>query len=124
VRRDFEWGQSIGGDKIALPPTIAVLDGDPWSLLCNVGVPGVPPPSANHAGYALHTSNQLRRPIERAHRAGTKVGICGQAPSNYSDFAAFLVETGIDSISLNSDSLVSATQVVAAAERNLGRSGK
>ena len=32
--------------------------------------------------------------IERAHRAGTKVGICGQAPSNYPDFAAFLVETG------------------------------
>jgi pyruvate, water dikinase len=49
--------------------------------------------------------------IERAHRAGTKVGICGQAPSNYPDFAAFLVETGIDSISLNPDSFVSATQI-------------
>ena len=52
--------------------------------------------------------------IERAHRCGTKVGICGQAPSNYPDFAAFLVETGIDSISLNPDSFIATVQVVAA----------
>ncbi len=44
--------------------------------------------------------------IERAHRAGRKVGICGQAPSDYPDFAAFLVEQGIDSISLNPDSVL------------------
>lgn len=62
--------------------------------------------------------------IERAHRCGTKVGICGQAPSNYPDFAAFLVETGIDSISLNPDSFVATTQLVAATEQILGRSGK
>jgi pyruvate, water dikinase len=59
--------------------------------------------------------------IERAHRAGTKVGICGQAPSNYPDFAAFLVEAGIDSISLNPDSFVSTAKFVAARERELGR---
>ncbi len=58
--------------------------------------------------------------IERAHRAGTKVGICGQAPSNYPDFAAFLVETGIDSISLNPDSFIAATRTVAATEQRLG----
>ncbi len=57
--------------------------------------------------------------IKRAHRMGTKVGICGQAPSNYPDFAAFLVEAGIDSISLNPDSFVSTTQFVAAKEREL-----
>jgi pyruvate,water dikinase len=44
--------------------------------------------------------------IESAHRAGSKVGICGQAPSDYPDFAAWLVELGIDSISLNPDSVL------------------
>jgi pyruvate,water dikinase len=43
--------------------------------------------------------------IDRAHRAGRKVGICGQAPSDHPDFAAFLVDAGIDSISLTPDSL-------------------
>ena len=62
--------------------------------------------------------------IERAHRCGTKVGICGQAPSNYPEFAAFLVQTGIDSISLNPDSFVATTQFVAATEKTLGRAGK
>jgi pyruvate,water dikinase len=41
--------------------------------------------------------------IEVAHAHGKKVGICGQAPSDYPDFAAFLVERGIDSLSLNAD---------------------
>ncbi len=44
--------------------------------------------------------------IDGAHRAGIKVGICGQAPSNYSEFAQFLVEKRINSISLNPDSFV------------------
>jgi pyruvate,water dikinase len=44
--------------------------------------------------------------IETAHHSDTKVGICGQAPSDYPDFAAFLVKAGIDSISLNPDSVV------------------
>jgi len=43
--------------------------------------------------------------IDRAHKAGRKVGICGQAPSDHPDFAEFLVEAGIDSISLTPDSL-------------------
>jgi pyruvate,water dikinase len=41
--------------------------------------------------------------IRVAHARGRKVGICGQAPSDYADFAAFLVEQGIDSLSLNAD---------------------
>ena len=49
--------------------------------------------------------------VEKAHRAGRKVGICGQAPSDYPDFAEYLVSLGIDSISLNP------TSVVALAER-------
>ncbi|NWG20710.1 MAG: phosphoenolpyruvate synthase [Chloroflexi bacterium] len=44
--------------------------------------------------------------IATAHRYGRKVGICGQAPSDYPDFAAFLVSEGIDSISLSPDAVV------------------
>ncbi|MES2122547.1 MAG: phosphoenolpyruvate synthase [Chlamydiota bacterium] len=44
--------------------------------------------------------------IETAHHYQKKVGICGQAPSDFPDFAAFLVEAGIDSMSLNPDSVV------------------
>jgi len=47
----------------------------------------------------------IRMVVEAAHRKERKVGICGQAPSDYPDFAAFLAEIGIDSISLNPDSL-------------------
>jgi pyruvate,water dikinase len=55
--------------------------------------------------------------IERAHAVGAKVGICGQAPSTYPEFARFLVEHRIDSISLNPDSFVATLEHVAAAER-------
>ena len=54
--------------------------------------------------------------IEKAHGAGIKVGICGQAPRNYPEFAAFLVAHHIDSISLNPDSFISTVRAVAAAE--------
>lgn len=58
--------------------------------------------------------------IQRAHASGIKVGICGQAPSNHPEFARFLVEQGIDSISLNPDSFVAAARVVAASEEAPG----
>ncbi|MCG3203682.1 MAG: Phosphoenolpyruvate synthase [Elusimicrobia bacterium] len=48
----------------------------------------------------------IREVIEKAHKKNRKVGICGQAPSDYPDFAEFLVRAGIDSISLNPDSIV------------------
>jgi pyruvate,water dikinase len=54
--------------------------------------------------------------IRKAHAAGRKVGICGEAPSNHPDFAAFLVECGIDSISLNPDGFAAAARRVAEAE--------
>jgi pyruvate, water dikinase len=57
--------------------------------------------------------------IEAAHAAGRKVGICGQAPSDYPDFAAFLVERSIDSISLSPDALVRTTRRVLEAEARL-----
>jgi pyruvate,water dikinase len=59
--------------------------------------------------------------ITTAHKVGRKVGICGQAPSDYPDFAKFLVENGIDSISLNPDSVVKTKRLVATAEKILTR---
>ncbi|MEN2792069.1 phosphoenolpyruvate synthase [Sphingomonas oligophenolica] len=54
--------------------------------------------------------------IHRAHASGIKIGICGQAPSNYPEFAELLVHAGIDSISLNPDSFVATLRHVAKAE--------
>lgn len=59
--------------------------------------------------------------IATAKRLGKKVGICGQGPSDYPDFALFLVEQGIDSMSLNPDSFVSVSQSVHVLEQELGR---
>jgi len=55
--------------------------------------------------------------IKVAHDCGCKVGICGQAPSDHPEFAAFLVECGIDSISLNPDSVAKASVHIALAEK-------
>lgn len=59
--------------------------------------------------------------IEEAHKAGAKVGLCGQAPSDHPEFARFLVERGIDSISVSPDSFVAVKREVARAE-NANRS--
>ena len=58
----------------------------------------------------------VRRLISEAHGANTPVGICGQAPSDYPEFAAFLVRTGIDSMSLNPDSVIAVKERVAEVE--------
>ncbi len=55
--------------------------------------------------------------IKTAHRYGRKVGICGQAPSDYPEFAAFLVAQGIDSISLIPDAILRTTADLLALER-------
>jgi pyruvate,water dikinase len=54
--------------------------------------------------------------IEAARRTGKPIGICGQAPSDYPDFAAWLVERGINSISLNPDTAFKTGLVIARAE--------
>lgn len=59
--------------------------------------------------------------IQEAHRNDAKVGLCGQAPSDHPEFAAFLVEYGIDSISVTPDSFVAVKRQVAAAEKGTGR---
>jgi pyruvate,water dikinase len=55
--------------------------------------------------------------IASARAAGRKVGICGQAPSDYPEFARFLVEQGIDSISLNPDAVMKTTVTILEAEQ-------
>ncbi len=62
--------------------------------------------------------------IEAAKRNSKKIGICGQAPSDYPEFARFLVEQGIDSISLNPDSVLKTLVDVATTEQTLKLRGK
>ncbi len=61
--------------------------------------------------------NAIADLITSAHKKKRKVGLCGQAPSDDPEFAAFLVAAGIDSISVNPDSVLPLIQVVAAAEQ-------
>lgn len=56
--------------------------------------------------------------IEAAKAHGRKIGICGQAPSDYPEFAKFLVDAGIDSISLNPDSVLATTRRILDQERD------
>lgn len=56
--------------------------------------------------------------IEKAKKAKTKIGLCGQAPSDFPDFAEFLVEQGIDSISFNPDALLKGIENTVKAEKH------
>ncbi len=56
--------------------------------------------------------------IREARAAGRKIGICGQAPSDYPEFARFLVSEGIDSLSLNPDSQLTTMLAVLELERS------
>ena len=69
----------------------------------------------------LAVKRMIRRLIKTAHEHGRKVGICGQAPSDHPDFATFLVEAEIDSISLNPDSAIGVKQQVAQTETTLAQ---
>ena len=62
----------------------------------------------------------VRQVITKAKANGRKIGICGQAPSDYPEFASFLVEMGIDSISLNPDTVLKTMLEIAKTEEKLG----
>ncbi len=62
----------------------------------------------------------IRQVINTAKEQKRKIGICGQAPSDFPDFAAFLVECGIDSMSLTPDTAVKTRLLVAEKEKELG----
>ncbi|WP_397410616.1 phosphoenolpyruvate synthase [Polaromonas sp.] len=63
----------------------------------------------------------IRQTIEGAHRNRRHVGICGQAPSDYPEIAQYLVELGIDAMSVTPDTLLKITVDVLAVEARLGR---
>ena len=74
-------------------------------------------------GYFDERNEAIKRAISHlirsAHKKGIPVSICGQGPSVYPEFAEFLVREGIDSISLNPDTVLSTIRHVAAAEQRL-----
>ncbi|MEP2237846.1 MAG: phosphoenolpyruvate synthase, partial [Maribacter sp.] len=61
--------------------------------------------------------------IKSANKTNTKIGLCGQAPSDYPEFTQFLVETGINSISFNPDALISGIKNINKAEENIVQYG-
>jgi pyruvate,water dikinase len=63
----------------------------------------------------------IRQTIEGARRNHRHAGICGQAPSDYPEVVEYLVELGIDSISVTPDTLLGVTQAVLAVEQRLNR---
>ena len=74
-------------------------------------------------GYFDERQEAIKRAIahliEAAHKKGVPVGICGQAPSVYPEFTEFLVRCGIDSISLNPDTVVKTIGMVASVEQRI-----
>ncbi|MBM9512907.1 phosphoenolpyruvate synthase [Desulfogranum marinum] len=64
--------------------------------------------------------DMIKMVIKTAKRRGKKIGICGQGPSDFPDFATFLVEQGIDSISLVSDTVVKTRLEIAKKEKEMG----
>jgi pyruvate,water dikinase len=67
----------------------------------------------------LAVKRAIRLLIRLAHRDGKTVSICGQAPSVYPEFTEFLVRSGIDSISVNPDVVVSTRKLVAMVEQRI-----
>ncbi len=62
--------------------------------------------------------NMIALAIKKANEAGLKIGLCGQAPSDFPEFASFLVNAGIDSISFNPDALLKGIENINKAEKN------
>ena len=55
--------------------------------------------------------------IQKAKKSGVKIGLCGQAPSDFPEFAQFLIDEGIDSISYNPDALIRGIENMLGAEK-------
>lgn len=67
----------------------------------------------------LAVKRAIRHLIETAHKDGKTVSICGQAPSVYPELCEFLVKSGIDSISVNPDAVISTKKMVAQIEQRM-----
>ena len=78
------------------------------------------------SGIVSHVSNELDPSVKKmvseiiklCNEKGKYIGICGQAPSDYPEFAKFIVEEGIHSISLNPDTVVKTTMALYEVEKN------
>jgi pyruvate,water dikinase len=66
----------------------------------------------------------IRLAVEGCRRNHRHSGLCGQAPSDYPEMAQFLVELGIDSMSLNPDAVLKTTLQVLELEKRLGRKAR
>jgi pyruvate,water dikinase len=66
----------------------------------------------------------IKHVIEVARKKKKYIGICGQAPSDYPEFAKFLVECRIESMSLNPDTMIKTRLAVAEIEKKLKKKGK
>ncbi len=81
------------------------------------------------AGILAHIGNERNDAVKKlvamvidvANRRNKYIGICGQGPSDFPDFAEFLVEKGIHSIALNPDTVISTTLTIAQKEQRLGK---
>jgi pyruvate,water dikinase len=75
------------------------------------------------ADFSMMRNDAVKRfiaeAIKNVKKHGRKIGICGQAPSDFPDFAQFLVECGIDSISLNPDTVIKTRMKIAEKEKAL-----
>jgi pyruvate,water dikinase len=67
----------------------------------------------------LAVKRAIKSLIETAHQYGKTVSICGQAPSVYPEFTRFLIESGIDSVSVNPDAVVQTKKLVAQVEQRI-----
>ena len=65
----------------------------------------------------------IKQVISVANKKKKYIGICGQAPSDFPEFAEFLVEKGIDSISLNPDAVIKTKYLVAEKEKEMKNEG-
>jgi len=65
--------------------------------------------------------DMVRQVIKIAKESGRKIGLCGQAPSDFPEFAEFLVECGIDSMSLTPDTVVKTTARVLEKEKRMAK---
>ncbi|MFA5886841.1 MAG: phosphoenolpyruvate synthase [Patescibacteria group bacterium] len=104
-------GFSIGSND--LTQLTLGIDRDSGGLL---GVAGV----ANEKNEAV--KELIHQLIKTAKKYRRKVGICGQGPSDFPDFAEFLVAEGIDSLSLNPDTVIATTLAIVKKEKELRRS--
>ena len=108
-----QFGQHIDGFSIGsndLTQLTLGIDRDAGGTLHVEGV-------SNEKNEAVKTL--IKYLIEVGKATKTKVGICGQAPSDFPDFAQFLVECGIDSISLIPDTVINTTMAVVKKEEEM-----